>query len=248
MSIQDVIRNEQFYHVFQPIFDTVDLRKLGFEALLRGDIEPSPKKLFNEAIQEEQLFELDSGSIQKAVRTYFSESPRNEGYLFINVLPSTIIHRNFPSFLKQIMFDISNYCQIENYSKLIVFEISESEDISIFNLKTFTERIKLIKEAGILIAIDDIGKGFDHLSLLIELEPHFIKLDNYFSKDLFKTKQKQLLLRLLLNYCFENNCNLILEGIEEELDFSVAKSIGVRFGQGYLLGRPGLLKHKLIQN
>lgn len=31
---------------------------------------------------------------------------------------------------------------------------------------------------------------------------------------------------------------MILEGIETDSDLSVAKSLGVDFGQGYLLGKP----------
>lgn len=248
LSINNVIKNEEFYHVFQPIYDIHNWCIIGYEALFRSSFSLNPTIMFEEAIEEKQLFELDSRSIQKAVRTYFSEGSGIKGNLFLNVYPSTIIHPNFLKFLDIIMLEKEKHSQQVNIPIGIVLEISESEDISNINIQIFKDRIKTIKDNGILIGVDDIGKGFDPTQLLVEIEPNFLKLDHYFAKDLYQSKRKQLLIELYAKYCKELNCNLILEGIENELDLAAAKSMDIHFAQGYLLGRPGLLKNKLFQN
>ncbi|MDQ0199184.1 EAL domain-containing protein [Neobacillus ginsengisoli] len=240
MSIQQVIENEDFYHVFQPIFEINNWSKIGYEVLLRTSFSANPEIAFQEAKREKRLFELDSLSMQKAVRSYFSEGPQTDGYLFINVFPSSIVHPDFLSVLKTILTEKSLHSHQENTK--IVLEIAESEIISDTHFEAFKEKIAQIKEHGILIAIDDIGKGYNALQLLIEIAPNFLKLDRYFAKDLCQSKQKQTMIDLLIKYCDQYNCKLILEGIEKDVELAAAKYIGVRFTQGYLLGRPGVLE------
>ncbi|WP_066307790.1 EAL domain-containing protein [Bacillus sp. FJAT-29814] len=244
LSIYNVISNEEFYHVFQPIYDLNTMRIIGFEALLRSSSSLDPTIIFDEAIEVKQLFELDSRSIQKAVRTYLTEGSGIKGKLFLNVYPSTIIHPQFLKFLYNIMLEKENLSQQVNVPFEIVFEISESEDMSDINMQIFKDRIRKIKENGILIAIDDIGKGFVPTQLLVEIEPNFLKLDHYFARDLYRSNRKQFLIKLLIKYCKEYNCYLILEGIENELDLATAQYMGIPYAQGYLIGRPGLLKNR----
>jgi EAL domain-containing protein (putative c-di-GMP-specific phosphodiesterase class I) len=240
MSIQQVIENEDFYHVYQPIFEINSWNKIGYEVLFRTNFASNPEIAFQEAKRENQLFELDSLSLQKAVRSYFSEGPQKDGYLFINVFPSSILHPQFPSILKTIMAEKSIYSHHENIK--IVLEITESEKIADAYFEAFKERIAQIKEHDILIAIDDIGKGYNAFQLLIEIAPNFLKLDRFFAKDLSHSKPKQTMIDLFIKYCDQYNCKLILEGIEKDVELAAAKYIGVHFTQGYLLGRPGLLE------
>lgn len=239
MSIKHLIERDEFYHVYQPIFETQDWQKIGYEALLRTKQIRSPEDLFQNAKHEKQLYELDSRSIHKAVRTYFAAGKEIGGYLFINVFPSTILNERFPQFLQSIIKEKNKLCQQENFVT-IVFEIIETESIPEQKFMLFQERIKLIKKLGSLIAIDDIGKGFNSLQLLIELQPNFIKLDRYFANNLFDSTKKMDIIKLLNNYCDQYNCRVILEGLENHIDLAAAKSIGIRFAQGFLLGRPGL--------
>jgi EAL domain-containing protein (putative c-di-GMP-specific phosphodiesterase class I) len=242
MSVSQLIEKEEFSHVFQPIFETNTWGKIGYEAFLRTPFAANPEMAFREAKQENLLFELDSLSIQKAVRTYFSEGSQKDSYLFVNIFPSSIIHSNFLSTLKAIITEKNHYRQNENDSMKLVFELVKTEFISDSDLHTLKERIGQIKENGILIAINDVWKGRNSLKLLFDVNPTFLKLDKYFAEALVQSEQKQLLIELLIQYCIQNNCKLILEGVERNVDLAVAKSIGVCFSQGYLLGKPETYK------
>ncbi|WP_157800902.1 EAL domain-containing protein [Bacillus solitudinis] len=240
MSISVYIREEKFYHYFQPIYNLNSMNKIGFEALLRSKVHANPETVFKEAIKEKRLYELDSISIHNALYTYQSAGfSQKEGALFLNIFPSTILNRDFSSFLNKI--------STENYldKQQIVLEICESESIDEF--ETFKERIIELKKQGFLIAIDDIGKGYSNFELVIELEPDYLKLDRYFSKDLHLSKKKQRIISFFLNYCEEEKIRLILEGLEDNRDLVVAKALGVKHGQGYILGRPALLKELMLK-
>lgn len=231
MSIRNLIQTDNYYHLFQPIYDISTWTVIGYEGLLRTNLFSSPDITFREAKKEKQLFELDSGSIQKAAYTYQTAGfSRREGFLFLNVFPSTILNTNFPTFLKGIMNDEQVQCQ------QLVFEINELEQVLDFD--TFQKHINLIKEQGFQIALDDFGKGFTDFKTIIEIKPNYIKLDNYFSKELHTSKEKQTLIEMFVKYCSIFNGNIILEGLENAMDLAIAKSLGVNFAQGYILGKP----------
>lgn len=222
---------EKIYHYFQPIYGLKNLKRWGYEALLR----PNPENFFREAKKAKQLFELDSRSIYKALATYQSAGlSRKDGNLFLNILPSTVSHPNFLYFLEQIIE--SHYLE----SQQIVLEISETECIDDFD--TFKYRIGQLKNVGFLIALDDFGSGNSDFRSMIELEPNYLKLDRYFAQNLNESKQKQSIIRLFLHYCKQYHCQLILEGVETPAEMAMAKELDVTAVQGYIFGRPGLLK------
>lgn len=242
MTKNNFMVEEQFFHHFQPIFDLSSNNKLGYEALLRSEKYSNPQMIFNQALKENKLYDLDSRSIHKAISTYDSAGfTKKEGILFVNVIPSTISNPNFQTFLNQIIINYSIKRQEKTFYKhKIVLEISESETIDDF--EAFRSNIKEIKDLGFLIAIDDIGVGNANFHYILELSPDFLKLDRYFAENLSLSKNKQEFIKFFQYYCIEINCNLILEGIETERDLTCAKNLGIEFGQGYKLGKPDLLK------
>ncbi len=182
--IRSLIQNELFSHFFQPIIDIETWTRIGYEGLLRTSHYVNPEETFNLAKTEKQLYELDSRSIHKAALTYHSAGfSKKDGYLFLNVFPSTLTNKNFLPFIKKIITE-NNY-----FSQEIIFEISEMEAITDYSrlLKT----IDKLKSGGIKFAIDDVGKGNSNLKSIIELDPDFIKLDKYFSYNLYKEPKKK---------------------------------------------------------
>ncbi|WP_078430927.1 EAL domain-containing protein [Alkalihalobacterium alkalinitrilicum] len=235
MLINNLIREENFYHHFQPIYDLNNWRILGFEVLLRSKLFPNPEATFIEARKEKKLYELDSGSIHKAISTYRSAGlTKSKGKLFLNIFPSTLLHPNFPTFLNKII------AEDVLLSQQIVLELSESEINN--KMDELKQKIAVLKNFGFLIAIDDTGKGYSNAQSIVELDPDFLKLDRYFSKDLHLSKKKQSYIQLLNNYSVQNDCSVILEGIETPSELAVAKTLDIQYGQGFILGKPSLLE------
>lgn len=91
------------------------------------------------------------------------------------------------------------------------------------------------------IAIDDLGTGHSRLQSLIELNPDFVKLDRYFAKDLVILAKKQYIIEFLLQLCEKCNSQLIIEGIEDQQSLICLKNMGIKYAQGFFLGKPSLL-------
>jgi EAL domain-containing protein (putative c-di-GMP-specific phosphodiesterase class I) len=234
LSIKNAIKEGKFFHHFQPIKSLNCGERLGYEVLLRSEYYTNPEIIFKEAIEEDVLYALDSHSLYKGISTFVAEGfVRGEGKLFLNVLPSTILNPEFLSFISQSVEEKLLDRQD------IVLEISETEIIE--QLEEFMEKIVELKKAGFMIAIDDIGNGYSNLKTIIELNPNFLKLDRYFSKNLSLSTQKQAIITFLLAYCKQQESQLILEGIENKEDMEIAKALGVPIVQGYYLGKPSLL-------
>jgi EAL domain-containing protein (putative c-di-GMP-specific phosphodiesterase class I) len=233
-KINQLLQHDEFYHFYQPIYGLSNKEIRGYESLIRTSHYNNIEELFLCAKKEDRLHELDIRSISKAISFYYKYNKR-EVPLFINVYPSTLLNSSFQSFLSDHILSNPRFTPDQ-----IVFEIIE-ENVELHKLKSI---ISQLKELGFIFAIDDVGKGSSTLTTIIELEPNYIKMDAYFSKNLSTSKQKQKMLKTLLDYC-EKDIVLILEGIEEESDLSMAETLGVRIGQGYLLGRPDALENMI---
>jgi EAL domain-containing protein (putative c-di-GMP-specific phosphodiesterase class I) len=228
--IQKIIEKNDFSHFYQYLYKTECMSVLGVEFLFRSKA-GNPEFIFQMAREENKLFELDTKSISRAFQTFYSQKQITiDGLLFINIFPSTILHPTFPSFIAHLLDCFPESC------KNVVFEMIETEKVS--NEERLKERIHFLQCCGFKIAVDDVGKGWSSLSIIIELEPDFIKLDRYFSIDLAKTSKKQKMIQLLLHYFEGTETKVILEGIETSSDLQMAQSLGVHFCQGYLLSRP----------
>ena len=98
--------------------------------------------------------------------------------------------------------------------------------------------VNLLKEAGISIAIDDLGYGHSSLESLIVLEPDIVKIDQSCVKGIARDKIKLGQLARLLGVLRSCQCEVIAEGIEEESDIHCLLDLGVIYGQGFFFGKP----------
>lgn len=141
--------------------------------------------------------------------------------------------------------DFGVLCQFEVIPKPpeidIILEISEREALrDIPNLLTVTSQWR---KAGYKFAIDDFGAGFISLPFISELVPEYIKIDRStilqaVSTGKFRTFSKDLV-KALRNYSSEG---IIAEGVETEKELQVVKEMGINLVQGFLLGKPQVLK------
>lgn len=200
---------------------------------MRSKKEIPPNILFDSARIQSNVNLLDRISIQKGLSSF---TAHKGAFLFLNVLPSTLIQKDFFDFLNKSLE------KSEVVKNQLVFElnetISEAKNWAIPELK---KAIYGLKKKGVKIAIDDVGTGIACNQKIIEFEPDFVKLDKYFVIGLSESKLKQTTVQSYTYIC-KGNSMLILEGIEKLEDLELAKELGVNIGQGYYLGKPEPLK------
>ena len=91
---------------------------------------------------------------------------------------------------------------------------------------------------GFWLAVDDLGAGYNSLSVLSELQPDYLKVDMSIVRGIETTPRKRRLLELLARFADATNTRLIAEGVETDAEAHALHQCGAHLLQGYLCGQP----------
>jgi diguanylate cyclase len=135
-------------------------------------------------------------------------------------------------------------------AKLLELELTEGTVLR--DINEVQRTLGELRELGISLAIDDFGTGYSSLSYLRDLPIQTIKIDRSFVKDLgtprFGPQFALALIEAILSIARTLDLEVVAEGIEEESQLIVLRSLGCGSGQGYLFARPEpgqALEHRL---
>ncbi len=182
----------------------------------------SPKMLFSFAKQNKLTLELDQACLKVAVKDGQGVLP---GSIFVNILPRNLYH------LEKIL----SHC-FSSGNNDIVFELSESESISNFDL--MLEVREKLASLDLRIAADDFGQGHSGFERILKLKPDFLKVDYSLVHQVDKDISKQELLKGVIKGAKRQNCHIVAEGVESLSELRFLHSLGVDCVQGFLLHRP----------
>ena len=98
--------------------------------------------------------------------------------------------------------------------------------------------MKHYADQGYEIALDDVGAGHSGLNRVVNTTPDYLKADIELVRDIHKYKKKEIMMKLLLDYCNVTGAILIAEGIETAEELECLHSLGVHYGQEFFLGKP----------
>jgi EAL domain-containing protein (putative c-di-GMP-specific phosphodiesterase class I) len=115
-------------------------------------------------------------------------------------------------------------------------EISEQQIIG--DPTYLVPAVRALREAGILIAIDDVGFGSSCLESLVLLEPDILKIDKRCVIGIDTDPPRIEHLRRYVRMARTLGCQVVAEGIETAGELAVVRSLGIEYGQGYLGASP----------
>ncbi|MCL6479986.1 MAG: EAL domain-containing protein [Peptococcaceae bacterium] len=235
-EFRGLLDNMSFDVVYQPIVSFCSGSVLGWEALTRGPRDGyfrSPDVIFSFAEETGLLYPLEKICRQIAVSRLGELG--SEQKLFLNIHPRTISDPNFVrgETLKLIR-------EVGLKPRNIVFEITERHSINDFS--RFNKTMEHYRSQGFLVAVDDAGSGFSCLQSIAEIRPDFIKVDMSLVRGIHDNPVKRALLETFVTFAEKVGCSIIAEGIEEEEELNAVARMGVHYGQGYFIGRPGFPK------
>lgn len=223
-AILKILSSKQLQTLLQPIVDLRTGEPIGYEALTRGPTGDYhyPSKLFKCAKEGGLLRPLEKACFKNAFISAGNILAKQK--MFINVTPSFI----------EDLLDL-DFLGGEDPSR-IVFEITEQ--VPVENFRRVSDTCKILKRKGFLIAIDDVGSGYDRLRSVAELKPDYIKIDQPIVSSSVDSKQYQIVIKHLVALAAEIKCSVIAEGIETSNELLIMRSLGVSLGQGYLFSAP----------
>jgi diguanylate cyclase (GGDEF)-like protein len=215
-----------FRAVYQPIMDLSTDRISGYEMYSRGPdgAFESPAEFFRVCVENDMLTSVDLLCLKHCINV--TTSIKKNLRFHINLFPSTILDTPVDELISMFPVDRSG--------KVYCIEISEQQFVG--DPVILRDKINVLKTAGILVAIDDIGFGRSSLECLILLEPDVVKVDRKYVSGVAKDQAKARLLRRVVNVAKSLGAEIVAEGIEEDADLPVLREIGIHYGQGYFWG------------
>jgi EAL domain-containing protein (putative c-di-GMP-specific phosphodiesterase class I)/CheY-like chemotaxis protein len=225
--IEAAVRGEGVDVVYQPVFDLMDGRPVGAEALSRFSAAPlrPPDVWFAEAAEVGLDIELEVSAVRLAVRCLDRLDPSL--VLGVNVSPATCRSSELPDVLEtvpadRVLLEITEHAPVDDYEEL-------------------ASALAPLRGRGVRLAIDDTCSGFASLRHVLHLRPDTIKLDITLTRAIETDTARRLLVEAIVGFAPSVGAEVLAEGIESADQLRVLRDAGVRLGQGYHLGRPGPL-------
>lgn len=227
-----LIRDRAIRPLFQPIVDLNDGTVIAYEALCR----PLPDRgfahaddLFSSADALGLLWELEQVT-RAAAMAAAVDWPRDVR-LFLNTSPRVFADDRFALVLRDELARTAGLA-----SGQIVLEVTERSGTDFGD--RLLKQVTLAKECGFHVAVDDAGAGTSGLNRMMQIRPHWIKLDRQLVAGIDQDSLRQNLVRSFVHFARMSGVSVIAEGIEKSAELATLMGLGIRFGQGYFLARP----------
>jgi EAL domain-containing protein (putative c-di-GMP-specific phosphodiesterase class I) len=228
--------------VFQPIFEVgVGAPQLfALECLIRGPRETNlerPHVLFEYVRRKRAEAAVDRACVETALATaaQLPVCPR----LSVNVHASTLGRDlGFPAFILE-----RAAAEGIPHRGLIVEVVEHSPPLDV---PSFRKALAFLREAGVLLALDDVGLGHSNYKMILDVRPDIYKLDRYLVSGAWNDPYRQVILDSLARMVRRLEARAVAEGVETPRELVAVEAAGIDLIQGFLyskpLARPELLK------
>ncbi|MCM6762758.1 EAL domain-containing protein [Rathayibacter sp. ZW T2_19] len=223
---------------FQPVIDVAERRILGFEALARftrRDGTPlSPLTLVDVARSLGLLDRLTMQIVDRAVASMreFREIDASVSFLSVNIEAEQLLHD-----------EVVDHVRALRTSDLGIQLCLELTEGSIGHVDAdVIDRVRLLTEEGIAIALDDYGQEHAAAAALLTVPLSIVKIDRVFLAD-EQNPRHSTILRSMIGLVSDLDMGTIVEGVETRTAHDLLTSLQAERAQGYFYGRPQFPEH-----
>ncbi|CCE22699.1 EAL domain-containing protein [Methylotuvimicrobium alcaliphilum] len=217
-----------FTMAFQPIVNTTTQSIYAHEALARGLNNEPAGKVF-ELVNDANCYRFDQSCRTKAIK--LASELNMDTFLSINFMPNAVYR---PELCIRTTLEAAKVYGFP--VERIIFEITEGEQVK--DHAHLLEIVQYYKAQGFKTAIDDFGAGYSGLNLLAEIQTDIIKLDMALIRHIDQDRNRQAIVKAILQLCGELSIIPLAEGIETYEELSVLQSFGLELFQGYYFAKP----------
>jgi EAL domain-containing protein (putative c-di-GMP-specific phosphodiesterase class I) len=219
---------------FQPIFE-VGAREpqlFGLECLIRGPAGTNgarPAVLFEYVRRKRAEAVTDRACVAAALAEAgkLKVVPR----LSLNVHASTLGRDpEFPAFV------LENARKASIPVERLVVEIVEHSPP--LDGPGFRRSLAELREAGVAIALDDVGLGQSNYKMILDVRPDIYKLDRYLVAGALNDPYRQIILDSLARMVRRLEARAVAEGVEDSQELVAVESAGIDLVQGFIFARP----------
>ncbi|MEX2292834.1 MAG: EAL domain-containing protein [Acidimicrobiales bacterium] len=228
LRVQRVLEDPEVLSLaFQPIIDLSSGAAVAVEALARFNVTPvrPPDMWFTDAHAADLGVDLEMVAVRRAL-DQIPLLPDGVA-MSINVGPETMVS----SQLAQAVAHVS--------PGRVVLELIEDKAFHAY--PKLPAALLALRKRGVRVAVDDAGSGGSRPTRMLNLAPDLIKVDRELIFGIDLDPVRRSLVASLVRFASETGAEVLAEGVETRDELDAVRALGVRYGQGYFLGRPAPL-------
>ncbi|MCE2573589.1 sensor domain-containing protein [Motilimonas eburnea] len=230
------LKQQEFELAFQPILAMSSQQLIATEALIRWR-HPERGLLgaidFLEQVEDaNMLHPLNEWMCQQAIEQYhqWQQQGLEVGRLALNIAHLQLKDLGFFHFLQGLL---------EQYAirpEQLILEVTEQFIINSSNeiIAQFTR----LQQQGLLLALDDYGRGYASLHYLKKFPLNIIKLERVFIKDIESSEVDLLLAESSIQLANKLGLTIVAEGVETQPHYDLLRKLGCDWMQGYFVSPP----------
>lgn len=231
------LERNQFELHYQPVRQLGSDHIAGFEALLRwrhpelGMLSPGDFL----AVAEETGMILPIGwwVLEQATRQlaiWQGTLPHRKCFISVNIAHRQFHHPQLESHLARVLRD-AEIDPASLHLELTESIFMESPDVAI-------ARLEKLKALGVKLYLDDFGTGYSSFSYLNRYPLDTVKIDRTFIAEMSASDRGRKVVSGIVQLANALGVDIVAEGIETEKQRQQLRRLGIRLGQGHLLGSP----------
>lgn len=240
-DLQNAVRNNELFLVYQPLLNLSTGQIIGFESLLRWQSPQrglvSPQRFIALAEETSLILPMGAWILEHTcadLRRFQDqldclEQPKNDFFVSVNI---SVRQFQQPDFFDQLIACTQRHGVSARHVKLEVTErifLDEIEAIA---------SIGKCRSAGFEVSLDDFGTGYSSLNYLERCEIDCLKIDKSFIQKLCSSDRAKILVGSIIDIARQLGLPTVAEGIETPAQMATLRSLGCDIGQGFLFSHP----------
>jgi diguanylate cyclase (GGDEF)-like protein/PAS domain S-box-containing protein len=233
-ALRRALEREEFFLLYQPQVDLATGRIFGVEALLRWENPQlgmiSPGQFIGIAEETGLIVPIGEWALRQACHQ--AVLWQDAGWplrLSVNLSARQFQQQDLVLSVATILQE----CGLE--PEWLDLELTESTLLSEKEAKAI---LIALKAFGVRLSVDDFGTGYSQFSYLRTFPFDVLKIDRSFIIDLLEDRKSEAVVRNLIGMAHDVGLEVIVEGVETELQRTALLSMGCEAVQGYLFSPP----------
>jgi diguanylate cyclase (GGDEF)-like protein len=235
MDLREGLQNDEFFLVYQPIFNLNDMSPSAVEALIRwehptrGVVQPEE---FIPLLEETGLITEIGGWVLREACTQGARW-RKAGCAIEMAVNVSARQLDSDEFVTEVRAALQ---QTGLDPHALTIEITETTLMR--DAEQTIRRLSAIKALGVRIAIDDFGTGYSSLTHVQKFPVDSLKIDRSFIAGLKDNKEGEALIHTLVQLGKALSIETVAEGIEMPQELALLQGERCDSGQGFLFAKP----------
>lgn len=235
-NLRTALMNNEFELYYQPQLDIHGKRISGFEALIRWNSPElgfvSPLRFISIAEDTHMIIAIGEWVLRNSC-IYLSKL-HQQGYkdlsVSVNISMIQLIQEDFV----EMVMEALRQGKLEPQD--LELEITESTLMESYEI--VKDKLNILKDKGVCIALDDFGKGYSSLNYLRQLPISTLKIDKSFIDTIGSGSRNESIVSMMVGIGKTMGLSVVAEGVESRDQLDYLENSNCDKIQGYLFSKP----------